>query len=44
MKIDWEEFVLLQWCLNHWDELLTSEEYKLGLEAHQISMFEIYNY
>lgn len=44
MKIGWEEFLLLQWCLNHWDKLLTPQEYQVGLEAHQLSYLEIDNY
>lgn len=39
----WEDFQTLQWCLNHWEKLLTPEEL-VGLEAHQLSYLEIDNY
>lgn len=41
--MDYEDFLLLQWALNHWDELLTPEEL-VRLEAHQLSYLEIDNY
>lgn len=39
----YEDFLLFQWTLNHWDKLLTKEEL-VGLEAHQLSYLEIDNY
>ena len=38
----WEEYLSLQWCLNHWDELLTHEEY-LSYQSDKLDK-EIDNY
>lgn len=37
--MEWEDFLLFQWSLNHWNNLLTPEEYEY-LEYHQLSKFE----
>lgn len=37
--MEWEDFLLFQWSLSHWNDLLTLEEYE-ALEYHQLSKFE----
>lgn len=41
--MEYEEFQLLQWALNYWDSLLTTEDF-IKLESHQLSYLEIDNY